>query len=64
MLAGYYGQEGQHAKAATVAEEMLQVVPDLSAKKAMELIPGLDRILSSEEYEQFPDNLRKAGLPE
>jgi hypothetical protein len=64
MLAGYYEQEDQHAKAAAVAEEMLRVVPDLSAERAMELIPGLERILSSEEYAQFPDNLRKAGLPE
>jgi adenylate cyclase len=64
MLAAYYEQEGEHAKAASVAEEMLRVVPDLSAERAMELIPGLDQILSSEELAQFPDNLRKAGLPE
>jgi hypothetical protein len=30
----------------------------------MELIPGLERMLSSEELAQYPDNLRKAGLPE
>jgi adenylate cyclase len=64
MLAGYYEQEGQHAKAAAVAQEMLRVVPELTAESAMELIPGLERILSSEELARFPDNLRKAGLPE
>jgi adenylate cyclase len=62
-LAGYYEQEGQHAKAAAVAEEILRVVPDLSAERAMELIPGLEQAVSSEELAQFPDNLRKAGLP-
>jgi adenylate cyclase len=63
-LAGYYEQEGQHAKASAVTQEMLRVVPDLSAERAMELIPGLERMFSSEELAQFPDNLRKAGLPE
>jgi hypothetical protein len=45
-------------------QEMLPVVPDLSAERAMELVPGLERILTSEELAQFPDNLQKAGLPE
>jgi adenylate cyclase len=63
-LAGYYEQEGQHAKAAAAAQEIVRVAPDLNAERAMELIPGLERLLSSEEFAQFPDNLRKAGLPE
>ncbi len=29
----------------------------------MELIPGLERLLRPEEFAQYPDNLRKAGLP-
>jgi adenylate cyclase len=62
-LAAYYEQEGQHAKAAAVVQEMLRVVPDLTAERAMELIPGVERTVSSEELAQFPDNLRKAGLP-
>jgi cytochrome c-type biogenesis protein CcmH/NrfG len=62
-LAAYYEQEGQHAKAAAAVREMLRVVPKLTAERAMELIPGLERILSSEELAQYPDNLRKAGLP-
>jgi tetratricopeptide (TPR) repeat protein len=64
LLAGYYEQEGEHAKAAAVAQEMLRVVPNLSAERAMELIPGPEKILSPEELARFPDNLRKAGLPE
>jgi TolB-like protein/class 3 adenylate cyclase len=62
-LAAYYEMEGQHAKAAAVAQEILRVVPDLTAERAMELIPGLERTLSSEELAQYPDTLRKAGLP-
>jgi adenylate cyclase len=62
-LAGYYEQEGQHAKAAAVAQEILRVVPDLSAERAMELLPGIERTLTSQELAQYPDNLRKAGLP-
>jgi adenylate cyclase len=63
VLAAYYEQEGEHAKAAAAVREMLRVVPDLTAKRAMELIPGLDSVLSSEELARFPDTLRKAGLP-
>jgi adenylate cyclase len=62
-LAAHYEQEGQHAKAAAVVREMLRVVPDLTAEQAMDLIPGLERTVSSEELAQFPDTLRKAGLP-
>jgi adenylate cyclase len=61
-LAAYYEQEGQHAKAAAVVQEMLRVVPDLTAERAMELIPGLEGAISSEELAQYPDTLRKAGL--
>jgi hypothetical protein len=64
VLAGFYEQEGQHAKAAAAVREMLRVVPDLTAERAMELIPGLERMLSSEELAQYPDNLCEAGLPE
>ncbi|MBW1683606.1 MAG: tetratricopeptide repeat protein [Deltaproteobacteria bacterium] len=62
-LAAYYEQEGQHAKAAAVVQEILRVVPDLTAERAVELIPGVERTVSSEELAQYPDNLRKAGLP-
>jgi hypothetical protein len=53
-----------HAKAAAAVQEVLRVVPDLSAERAMELIPGLERMLSSEELAQYQEALRKAGLPE
>ena len=46
-----------------MAEEILRIVPDLTAERAMELIPGLEREVGSEELAQLPDNLRKAGLP-
>jgi TolB-like protein/class 3 adenylate cyclase/Tfp pilus assembly protein PilF len=62
-LAVYYEMEGQHAKAAAAVQEILRVAPDLTAERAMELIPGLERTVSSEELAQYPDNLRKAGLP-
>jgi adenylate cyclase len=62
-LAAYYEREGQHAKAAAAVQEMLRVVPDLTAERAMELLPGLERTLSSEDLARFPDTLRKAGLP-
>jgi adenylate cyclase len=63
LLAAYYESQGQHAKAAAAVREMLGVAPDLTAERAMELIPGLERVFSSEELAQFPDDLRKAGLP-
>jgi adenylate cyclase len=63
LLAGYYEGEGQHAKAAAAVQEILRVVPDLTAERAMDLLPGLERAVSSEEFAEFPDNLRKAGLP-
>ena len=62
-LAAYYEREGQHAKAAAVVQEILRVVPDLTAERAMELIPGLASTASSGELAQYRDNLRKAGLP-
>jgi adenylate cyclase len=62
-LAAYYEQEGQHAKATAAVREMLRVVPDLTAERAMELIPGLERTVRSEELAHYPDLLREAGLP-
>jgi hypothetical protein len=62
-LAAYYEMEGQHAKATAAVREILRVVPDLTAERAMELMTGLERAVSSEELAQYPDTLRKAGLP-
>ena len=42
---------------------MLRVRPDLTAESAMELMPGLEHILSPEEFAQFRGDLRAAGLP-
>ena len=55
--------EGQHAKAVAAVREILRVVPDLTAERAMELIPGLETMLTSKEFAEYPDNLRQAGLP-
>jgi adenylate cyclase len=62
-LAAYYEQEGRHEDAQTAVREILEVTPDLTTEKAMELIPGLEKVVSPVELAQYPDNLRKAGLP-
>jgi adenylate cyclase len=62
-LAGFYQLEGAHEKARAEIAEALRVRPDLTAEGAMEMIPGLERILSPEELAQYPDLLREAGLP-
>jgi class 3 adenylate cyclase len=51
-------------KARAVVAEILRVTPDLTVERAMDLILGLDQILSPEELARYPDYLRKAGLPE
>jgi lipopolysaccharide biosynthesis regulator YciM len=57
VLASYYEQEGRHDEARAVVGEIQRVRPDLTADEAVEIVPGLERIMSS-----GPDNLRKAGL--
>lgn len=57
-LAAYYEQEGRHDEARAVVGEIQRVRPDLTADEAMEIVPGLGRIMSS-----GADSLRKAGLP-
>jgi TolB-like protein/Tfp pilus assembly protein PilF len=63
-LAALYEEEGAHEKAQAAVAEILHLRPDLSAEAAMELILGLDQIVSAEELAQYPVHLRKAGLPE
>ena len=62
-LAAYYEDEGQHEEAVAAAREILRVRPDLSAEEAMQLVPGLEEIVDSDEFARFPDLLRRAGLP-
>ncbi len=62
-LAARYEQEGEHEKARAAAAEILAITPDLTAEIAMEMIPGLERMLRPDEFARYPDNLRKAGLP-
>jgi adenylate cyclase len=63
VLAVFYEQEGRHGEASTVVREIQRVRPDLTAAEATEIIPGLERITSAEEFAQFPEHLRSAGLP-
>jgi adenylate cyclase len=58
VLAAYYEHEGQHDEATATVGEIKRVRPDLTASEAMEIVPGLQRIMSSGLAE-----LRKAGLP-
>ena len=49
---------------ATIAvEEILRVVPEMTAERAAQLMPGLEKVVSAQEFAQYPANLRKAGLP-
>jgi adenylate cyclase len=62
-LAAYYEREGQHDRASTVVEEILRVRPNLTVQEAIELMPGGERAIGSEEFAQVKDALKKAGLP-
>jgi len=62
-LAAYYEQGGQHERAAALVEEILRVRADFTAQDAIDLMPGAERAIGSEEFAQFTDALRKAGLP-
>ena len=63
FLAAHYEQEGQHERASAVVEEILRVRADYTVQEAVDLIPGLERILGTDEFAQFADALRRAGLP-
>ncbi len=62
-LAAHYEREGQHDRASAVVEEILRVRADFTVQEAIDLLTGLERTLGSEEFAQFTDALRKAGLP-
>jgi tetratricopeptide (TPR) repeat protein len=63
-LAVLYEQAGRHDDATATVREALRTTPDLTAERAIELIPGLEQIISAEEFAQYAGNLRKAGLKE
>ncbi len=46
-----------------MVEEILRVRADYTVREAIDLLPGLERSLGSEEFARFTDALRKAGLP-
>jgi len=62
-LAAHYEQEGQHDRASGVVEEILRVRADYTVQEDLDRLPGLKRAVGSEEFAQFTDALRKAGLP-
>ncbi len=62
-LASYYEQEGQHDRASAMVEEILQVRADFTVQNAIDLLPGLERAIGSDEVAQYRDALRSAGLP-
>jgi len=63
VLAAHYEQEGQHDRASAVVEEILRVRADFTVQEAIDLLTGLEPILGSNEFAQFTDALRNAGLP-
>ena len=63
LLAAHYEREGQHDRASAVVEEILRVRADFTAQDAIDLMPGVERAIGSEEFAQLTDALRKAGLP-
>jgi tetratricopeptide (TPR) repeat protein len=62
-LAAFYGRAGRREEARAAVREALQVAPDLTSERALQLIPGLERIAGPEEFARYPDTLRTAGLP-
>jgi adenylate cyclase len=62
-LTGFYQLEGAPEKARTEVTAIRRIRPDLAVEEAMEMLPGLEQILSAEELAQYPDLLREAGLP-
>ncbi len=62
-LVGFYEREGRHEEAQTAVREILRVTPDLTAERAIQLVPGWEDILGPEEFARYPDHLRAAGLP-
>jgi hypothetical protein len=62
-LARFYEREGRHEEAQIAVREILGVTPDLTAERAMQLIPGWEELLGPEEFALSPDDLRAAGLP-
>ena len=62
-LAAHYEGEGRHEEAVAAVREILRVRPDLTAEGAMQLMPGLEAIVDSDELARYPDVLRSAGLP-
>ena len=61
-LAGLHLLEGAHGKAVSEAREIARLRPDLKAESVLELIPGLEQLLGTEEWPKLVEDLRRAGL--
>lgn len=62
-LVAYHQREGNQAYARQLAQEMMEINPDLYVEAAMELIPALERIHPKWEFARYADDLAAAGLP-
>jgi adenylate cyclase len=62
-LVAYHQREGNQAYARQLAQEMLEINPEMYVEAAMELIPALERIHPQWEFVRYGDDLAAAGLP-
>jgi TolB-like protein/Tfp pilus assembly protein PilF len=62
-LTAYHQREGNQAYARQLAQEMLEINPDIYVEAAMALIPSLERIHPKWEFVRYADDLAAAGLP-
>lgn len=62
-LACFYGTQGRPGQADAAIREVLSVVPDLTAERALGLVDALRAVVSPAEFEACGTLLRDAGLP-
>jgi TolB-like protein len=62
-LAAYHQREGDQEYAKTLAREILEINPEMTVERGMELIPALEKITPKNEFVRYADDLAAAGLP-
>jgi adenylate cyclase len=62
-LTAFHQREGDAEYARTLAREILEINPDMTVERGMELIPALDKITPKHEFVRYADDLAIAGLP-
>jgi TolB-like protein/Tfp pilus assembly protein PilF len=62
-LTAYHQREGNQAYARELAQEILNINPDMYVEAAMALIPSLEQIHPKSEMIRYADDLATAGLP-